>query len=210
MKTKQTARIADQIRKSYQSKDGDLMALKAVIKEVSAEDDLTIFIRTRTERSVTNKAGQPIDQQYYYDSRYEAEMFRLNAKLQTNSFDSISEILTNRTQPDNRTLEYAGFLDKSSRGSAQNANSYVMFIFSPLYPMHSTVEILAPAAVHHRDRSVSGTAAVHPARTPYQPADPADHQRRRKNEQRRLQREIPEQPLFRDSGTRRNPKPCGI
>ena len=32
MKTKQTARIADQIRKSYQSKDGDLTALKAVIK----------------------------------------------------------------------------------------------------------------------------------------------------------------------------------
>ena len=91
---------------------------------------------------MTNKAGQPIDQQYYYDSRYEAEMFRLNAKLQTSSFDSISEILTNRTQPDNRTLEYAGFLDKSSRGSAQNADSYVMFIFSPLYPMHSTVEIL--------------------------------------------------------------------
>lgn len=142
MKTKQTARIADQIRKSYQSKDGDLTALKAVIKEVSAEDDLTIFIRTRTGRSVTNKAGQPIDQQYYYDSRYEAEMFRLNAKLQTSSFDSISEILTNRAQPENRTLEYAGFLDKSNRSSAQNADSYVMFIFSPLYPMHSTVEIL--------------------------------------------------------------------
>ncbi|MGI6191484.1 MAG: sensor histidine kinase [Eubacterium sp.] len=141
MKTRQTARIADQIRKSYQ-KGHNLSALKAKIKDVSSEDDLTIFIRTRTGRAVTNKQGQPVDQQYYYDSRYEAEMFRLNTKLQTSTFDSISEILTSHAQPQNRTLEYAGFLDQGSSRRTMSTNSYVMFIFSPLYPMQSTVQIL--------------------------------------------------------------------
>ncbi|MCH4006547.1 MAG: HAMP domain-containing histidine kinase [Eubacterium sp.] len=141
MKTKQTTRIADQIRKSYQ-KGHSLSALKAKIKDVSSEDDLTIFIRTRTGKAVTNKQGQPVDQQYYYDSRYEAEMFRLNTKLQTSSFGSISEILTSRVQPQNRTLEYAGFLDQGSSRKPISTSSYVMFIFSPLYPMQSTVQIL--------------------------------------------------------------------
>ncbi len=142
MKTRQTARIADQIRGSYKSGKDSLSSLTSAIKKVSSEDDLTIFIRTVTGKAVTNKNGQPVDQQIFYDTRYEAEMYRLNARLQTTNFDSVTEITSSQAHPQNRTLEYAGFLTKSDPDSKITANTYVMYIFSPLYPMQSTVQIL--------------------------------------------------------------------
>lgn len=147
MKTKQTTRIADQIRRSYLSGNKrSLSKLKNKIAEISSEDDLTIFVRTENGQTVTDKDGDPIDQQNYYDSHFEIEMFRLNMKLQSNTFSNISLIRSGR-DAQNRTLEYAGYLtpDEDDEEDAPRdgaKNTYILYIFSPLYPMHSTVQIL--------------------------------------------------------------------
>lgn len=160
MKMVETTKVARELKSDFKKSGFDTDELAKDILTISAKNDLRIFVRTEYNAIVTDSLGNPADGNEIYDTRYDFEMEDLKAKLAHGHFDSTTEITTGRD--DRRTLEYAGYMTSakeeskdselpSSKGALANSSGrlpftdggrYILYVFSPLYPVESTVTIL--------------------------------------------------------------------
>ena len=131
MKSAETNQVAKNIKTDFAASGYDTDQLYQAIHTESATNDLTILVVDQHGNNMTND-----DQQGFMEltpfQRYSRDIAALNARLAQSSFDSATILRTENGK--NRTLEFACYLGADSE--------FTMYIFSPLYPVGSTVAIL--------------------------------------------------------------------
>ena len=131
MKSAETNQVAKNIKTDFAASGYDTDQLYQAIHTESATNDLTILVVDQHGNYMTND-----DQQGFMEltpfQRYSRDIAALNARLAQSSFDSATILRTENGK--NRTLEFACYLGAKSE--------FTMYIFSPLYPVGSTVAIL--------------------------------------------------------------------
>ncbi len=131
MKSAETNQVAKNIKTDFAASGYDTDQLYQAIHTESATNDLTILVVDQHGNYMTND-----DQQGFMEltpfQRYSRDIAALNARLAQSSFDSATILRTENGK--NRTLEFACYLGADSE--------FTMYIFSPLYPVGSTVAIL--------------------------------------------------------------------
>jgi len=127
MKINETNRIAKSITEEYGRAD-----LKDQIRELMVRNDMYIHIESVDGTIIFSPQSEESRRPVY---AYVKEMPAVKEQLMKNGTNSISVIMPeNRT--DTNTLAYAGYLNTES------GKETVLYIFSPLYPVSSTVDIL--------------------------------------------------------------------
>jgi signal transduction histidine kinase len=145
MKTRETANTANKIANLYKS--GDRTGIRDEIRSIYRANDMYIEIETESgipiyipninldaEETGTTTPHLP-------PSVYQGEISAIKAELEESGQISFSKKVTDPSTG-LITLEYAAYLE--SEGEDRN----LLFIFSPLYPMESTIDILANQLVY--------------------------------------------------------------
>ena len=146
MKKSETASAASEIRLAFLKSQGNVTSLRKTIDRVSLSDDLTVIIRDEDGLPVIdNIGGRDFMPGLSIGSRYEKEILQLQQQLAGSEFDSTTRI--SKDGRHGRTLEFACKLSGAvGKGSAKSIlpgeDQYIMYIFSPLYPVKSTINIL--------------------------------------------------------------------
>ena len=143
MKSNETSRIANQIKNSFASEDYDIDDLKTTINSLSTHNDMTIIVMDNNGNfviSTTSKNDmEPLTQDF--SGRYALDIAELNQKLSESKLDSVTKRSFGRGN--SHTLEFACYLN----GDA-DTSTYTLFIFSPLQPVQSTINILRSQLVY--------------------------------------------------------------
>lgn len=130
MKISQTRKIANSIISHYGEED-----LVEYISELSYENDLFIHIESG-DGAIIFSPTQNLDRpRLATGGIYLMEMAVMKKNLINSSKQSISRILTDRGR--NNTLAYGVWLDRTP------GQEVILYIFSPLFPVASTVDILS-------------------------------------------------------------------
>ncbi len=146
MKKSETAEAARDIRKTFLDSRGDLEELRETIDDVSFSDDLTVIIQDENGLPVINNlGGENFKPSASSRLSLNDEINGLRQRLYASEFDSTTRI--SRENKHGRVLEFACFLTPSPReigeqDLAYRGRTYIMYIFSPLYPVKSTISIL--------------------------------------------------------------------
>ena len=127
MKIRETEKVAATIEKAYGENE-----FPDIIKELSITNDMYIHIETFAGRIIFSPATEERARPSY---AYMAEMERVRKELSRSGEHSVSVILP-EPRTDTNTLAYAAYLSRAAN------NQVIMYIFSPLYPVSSTVSIL--------------------------------------------------------------------
>lgn len=107
---------------------------------------------TDTYIKVETGDGKTLFSPNYDDERhpyfYRAETLRLRYNLQNSQFPTYSEISS--SDDNKRTLSYACYLYKTTEGTTREnmSDSIILYIFSPLFPVSSTVSILRTQLIY--------------------------------------------------------------
>ena len=138
MKLKEADGLAKVLVQEFQQSDS-LLAFAERVNDASSGSDSYIRVETGDGRVLLT----PEYSGYSQMSLYSTQTAYLRFKLQTSEAFSYSEITpsTNNT----RILSYACYLNKAENGETpeiNNANSTILYMYTPLYPVRSTVEIL--------------------------------------------------------------------
>ena len=138
MKLKETERIANALIQEFNS-DNDISAFMDLLSETAESSDLYIRVETGEGTSIYTPDFTGSSQASLYSTRTPAMRLRL---LQS-SFSAYSEVIpaANNT----KILAYACYLYKMPQepGTTEMTNdSVLLYIFSPLFPVHTTVLIL--------------------------------------------------------------------
>ncbi len=142
MKTSETSKIAATIKTSYAANNYSIESLQNTIDELANENDVTILILDSSgEYMINTDERNLINFRENLPERYASDIAELYVKLQESKFGSASNISTGRMN--NRTMEFASYLT-----NAAGENEYIMFLFSPLFPVQSTVSILRSQLVY--------------------------------------------------------------
>lgn len=143
MKSNETSKIANKITESYTHNDYDVDDLKETITDISASNDLTIMVaNTNGAFVVSSNNNDDLGPAHGLTSRYAIDIVSLDQKLASSALeDSVTSISSGRGN--NRTLEFACYL----RGK-DDSIKYTLYIFSPLFPVQSTVNILRSQLVY--------------------------------------------------------------
>ncbi|MGI6212845.1 MAG: ATP-binding protein [Anaerovoracaceae bacterium] len=139
-KLNETSRLSNEIAAIYNQTGGSLSVLNSMILKLSQENDVTIFVQTTDGRDVMS-AGDV--HRLNDDSRrnnYEEEIETLRNKLQSSNLDSTSII--SRDKKKARSVWIAKRLTGSSSITEISGSEYILFIFSPLFPLKATLDIL--------------------------------------------------------------------
>lgn len=148
MKIQQTTKLANQIIDSFQRGNKDLMSLTENLQGISAANsDIYIRVETGSRAILISPDYSGQGPQYLYSLQVEA----LAQKLQGNKMDKVSIIYDRKEGGKTGILSYACYLHKETSGTTSEenfANSYILYIFSPLYPMESTVAILRAQLIY--------------------------------------------------------------
>ena len=133
MKLKESERIASELLSAFKE-DLSIESFSIKLNEVSQGSDTYIRVESGDGRIVIS----PSSQIYIYRS----ETNKLRLKLLDSEFPSYSEILPGNN--DTKTLSYACFLHKATDryGNLDAKNSLILYMFSPLFPVQSTISIL--------------------------------------------------------------------
>jgi len=127
MKVKETDRVAGVIESQYKSEN-----IIDVIRNLSYSNDMYIHIEDQEGTIVFS----PITEEGRRPSYgYLNEMADIKEKLFESGGKAVRLIIS-EGKTDMNTLAYAGFVEDS------NGNTAILYIFSPLYPVSSTVSIL--------------------------------------------------------------------
>ncbi|HPR23576.1 MAG TPA: ATP-binding protein [Bacillota bacterium] len=129
MKVRETKRIASNITSDYT--DGNINDIVSEVEKLSENDDMFIRIESLKSGIVFSPS---VD-----DRGYENEIETVKGKLITSGKNNISIIISSPYNSRN-VLVYAGFLDP--------AEENILYVFSPLYPVKSTVSILQNQLVY--------------------------------------------------------------
>ena len=144
MKLNEAEDLARVLVQEYQQSDS-LLGFAERLNDVSSGSDSYIRVETGDGRVLLT----PEYNGYSQMSLYSTQTAYLRFKLQTSEASSYSEITpsTNNT----RILSYACYLKKSEDSEipeVNNANSSILYMYTPLYPVRSTVDILRRQLVY--------------------------------------------------------------
>ncbi len=137
MKLRETERIADALIDEYRS-DNDISVFTELLTDTVEQSDMDIRVESGD--------GIIIFSPYYTGPAqplmYRAETAILREKLQNSQFNAYSEVSS--TKNGSKVLSYACYLTKTAGGADTEsmANSIILYLFSPLVPVQSTVMIL--------------------------------------------------------------------
>ncbi len=146
MKNSSTSRIAQTIESKY--KDDDYDDLEVVIRDISNKNEMNIFIENdagatlyspysqNTSLSDKNEVPQTSSSDFYTE-----RIQHLKEKLIKSNKPSYSEN-TIDTDTGFETLAYASYLKDAG------SDSVYLYIFSPLYPVEGTIDILANQLIY--------------------------------------------------------------
>jgi signal transduction histidine kinase len=137
MKLSESNSIAARIRQEYEESD-TVFDLKDTINEITRNSDC--FIRVETGDGILMLVTEYNN--FKLPQIYSLQSGRMRYDLLNSDQQSISRIWTDKDS--SKTLMYVTFLHKELEedGSIDERNSMVLFMFSPLYPVRSTVSIL--------------------------------------------------------------------
>lgn len=137
MKLSESTTIAADLRQEYEESD-TIFDLKDTINEVTRDSDS--FIRVETGDGILLLVTEYNN--YRLPQVYSLQAGRMRYDLINSNQESISRIWSDKDS--GKTLMYVTFLHKelNDGGSIDERNSTVLFMFSPLYPVKSTVTIL--------------------------------------------------------------------
>ena len=149
MKTAETTKLADQIIDTFQDGDGSLLELTRTLEAVSAANG-DIYVRVETgDGSILISPDYSGHGPLY---QYSLQVQALRNKLESGSFSRVSMITPNpepttilRFWPTPATCIRLPTVSPKSRNHDM---SYILFIFSPLYPVKSTVSIMRVQLVY--------------------------------------------------------------
>ena len=149
MKTAETTKLADQIIDTFQDGDGSLLELTRTLEAVSAANG-DIYVRVETgDGSILISPDYSGHGPLY---QYSLQVQALRNKLESGSFSRVSMITPNPVADDDtKILAYACYLYQATDGLTEEQNhdmSYILYIFSPLYPVKSTVSIMRVQLVY--------------------------------------------------------------
>ena len=138
MKLKEASSMAHEISEAYQE-SGNVMELSDLITEISAASDTYIRVETGNGKTLLVPLYAGFSQQYLYSM----QATNLRYKLKGFNLQSISEIVPGTDNM--RMLIYATYLNRatdSDDDKLNDINSTILYMFTPLYPVQSTVAIL--------------------------------------------------------------------
>ena len=140
MKLKEASSMAHEISEAYQE-SGNVMELSDLITEISAASDTYIRVETGNGKTLLVPLYAGFSQQYLYSM----QATNLRYKLKGFNLQSISEIVPGTDNM--RMLIYATYLNRatdSDDDKLNDINSTILYMFTPLYPVQSTVAIACP------------------------------------------------------------------
>jgi signal transduction histidine kinase len=173
MKIKETQKIALNIATQFQDADraqirsyiSDLYKKNEMYIQIESVEGVAVFIpyidydAKEKEDAKSDIEELPSDSPAltYYPNIYQSEIGNLREELTSGKTESISK-RTIEPKTGQETLEYAGYLVLgknlkpelvlSSSSAEESDNRVIMYIFSPLYPMESTVDILSNQLIY--------------------------------------------------------------
>ena len=134
MKIKETVKVAQAIESRFGSDD-----FENTIEELSITNDMYIHIETFGGSIIFSPATE---ERYRPSYAYVSEMRMVREQLFMSSETHVSVIIP-EIRTDTNTLAYASYLNQSP----SPFNRVILYIFSPLYPVSSTVSILGAQLV---------------------------------------------------------------
>lgn len=139
MKISETTKIANQIKGEYEI-NSDMDDLSENVQKYSKSNDIFIKVETGSGSILISPDNKNNHSRMFL---YSTEIQQLRSSLMNSSLDRVSVITP--SSENTRTLSYACYLNKKTDGSTREENlsgSYILYIFSPLYPVDSTIAIL--------------------------------------------------------------------
>ncbi|MGF6377047.1 signal transduction histidine kinase [Clostridiales Family XIII bacterium PM5-7] len=147
MKIQQTTKLANRIIDDFKRNDQNLVSLAEYLQKVAkTNSDVYIRVETGSGAIITpdfNSHGPT----YLYGLQAQV----LANKLKETKLDRASVIYDEKSGGKTGTLSYACYLHKATDNLSEEtnfSNSYILYIFSPLYPMESTVAILRAQLIY--------------------------------------------------------------
>ena len=137
MKINETNRIATSVTAAYNQMDAEEFWRRVY----DFTDTSDVYIRV--EANSIPLPGPELEGTYWQKVfSYKSEINAVKEQLYKSSGRSVSVILS-ETRTNTNTLAYAGYLD-----NRDSSNEVILYIFSPLYPVESTVDILQQQLVY--------------------------------------------------------------
>jgi len=155
MKKTETTKIANEIKNEYASSSYSTAVLKSAIQSSSLTNDLTIYVISESGETITSSdtnngfgPNRSDDTSAMLNGRYATDIISLYNKLQNSKLGSATTIIEKRSNA--RTLEFACYLNSSDDNDADGdgSTSYILYIFSPLFPVKSTIYILRSQLIY--------------------------------------------------------------
>ncbi len=138
MKIREADKVARQAIESYNESE-DLITFEQSIKTLAYSSDSYIRIENGFGDLLLQAYGIGTPQ----GTLYQMQARDIRNQLAMSKIENVSRIITN---PNNtKTLIYGCYLYKATdttKGTSNKANSVILFVVSPLYPVQSTVSIL--------------------------------------------------------------------
>ncbi len=143
MKTGEITKIADQIIDIFQEEKKSSAELVRTLNDIVLDnEDISIRIEAGDGSIIISPDYSGYGSLYQYSPQIQV----LRNKLEDGSFNRVSMITPNPTAGDDtKILGYACYLYEATDGLTPEQNhdrSYILYIFSPLYPVKSTVSIM--------------------------------------------------------------------
>lgn len=141
MKIQETTKLANRIVDYYESNDEDLLLLAEELRTISNANDIYVSVETNTGLFLMSSEYNSHVPLFRYDLKTQA----LRSKLKNSRLNKVSTIYSSDKENSTRILAFACYLyDEEDRipGLENMDDNYILYIFSPLYPVKSTVSIL--------------------------------------------------------------------
>ena len=146
MKTGEITKIANAVIDTYEDSGNDPYRLAEVLNDIYATNE-DIYIQVDSLDGSMQIAPRYAEHISLYRYKYNLQMQTLLAKLKESPLNKVATISENTnplTGETTKTLGYACYLSaaRSLSPSTDKSSEFVMYIFSPLYPVKSTISIL--------------------------------------------------------------------
>lgn len=144
MKTAETTKLADQLISAYEATDQDPdQFIKTLNKMIAANDDayIRVQIGAHTLYSPEYEGHSTL---YRYSQQINQLQEALEKQLEYGDFNRVSQVFSASDTADLKILAYACYLcePQSDFFSSVQGSNPILYIFTPLYPIKSTVSIL--------------------------------------------------------------------
>ncbi len=143
MKLKETSAAAFRVMRAFENAT-DIDDIKSEINDIGTSSDTYIRVETGDGRILLTPMYNGLMQLTLYNT----QASQLRNLLNESELPSVSRVSENSNR--SKTLSYATYLYKAfdRTGQVDPSNSIVLYMFSPLYPVKSTVSILRTQLIY--------------------------------------------------------------